>query len=362
MSLKLLQATATLFGTVIGAGVLGIPYVISKSGYLIGLLQIIVLGFVVLLMYLYLEKITRKTKGHHQLTGYAEIYLGKKGKFFMWIAMLIGVYGAITAYYIGISKSLSAILGGSPLVYGIIIFIITTIIIHKGINLIKRYELYLGITTVAIVILISILLIPYINITKLTTINLSNFFAPYGVILFAFLGAAAIPEMKEELQRNKKMLRKAVILGATVPLLVYILFSLTVIGTTGTETTQVATIGLGEKVGFHMVWLGNLFAIFAMTTSFLTLGLALRQVFNFDYNISKKFATALACGIPFLLFFLLKNWTGFANIINVTGVFAGGIEGILIVLMFWKFDKKTNKLPGVLLVLLFITGAAFLLV
>jgi len=312
-------------------------------------------------MYLYLERITRKTKGHHQLTGYAEIYLGKKGKTLMWLSMLIGIYGAITAYYIGISKSLSALFGGPLLIYGSLIFIITTILIYKGINTIKNYELYFGTITVTIIILISILLIPNINLNNLATINLSSIFAPYGVILFAFLGAAAIPEMKEELKRNKKMLRKAIIMGGLIPLLIYIIFSFAVIGTTGLETTQVATIGLGEKVGFHMVWLGNLFAIFAMSTSFVVLGLALRHVFNYDYNISKKFSTTLACLIPFLLFLILKNWAGFANVINVTGVFAGGLEGVLIMLMYWNFNKKANKIPGLLLIALFITGAIFLL-
>jgi len=362
MNKKFLQATATLFGTVIGAGILGIPYVISKSGYLIGLTEIIVLGLVVLLMYLYLERITRETKGHHQLTGYAEIYLGKKGKILMWISMLIGIYGAIIAYYIGMSKSLSALFGGSPIIYGIIIFIITTTIINKGIHIVKNYELYLGIITVAIIVLISVLLIPNIDINNLATVDFKNIFAPYGIILFAFLGAAAIPEMKEELQRNKKMLRKAVIIGSLIPLLTYIIFAFAVVGTTGAATTQVATIGLGEKIGFHMLWMGNLFAIFAMSTSFLTLGLALRQVFNFDYNISKKVATGIACIIPFLIFLFIRNWAGFANIINVTGVFAGGIEGILITLMYWNFDKKANKIPGFLLIILFITGAIFLLV
>lgn len=364
MNKKFLQATATLFGTVIGAGVLGLPYVIAKAGYLIGLIQIIVLGLVVLFMYLYLEKITRKTKGHHQLTGYAEIYLGKKGKALMWISMLIGIYGAITAYYIGISKSLAALIGGSPLIYGILIFILTTPIIHKGINLIKRYELVLGTITLIIISTISLFLIPKIQLANLTTINLSNFFAPYGIILFAFLGAAAIPEMKEALQRDKKMLRRAVVIGGLIPLIAYILFSVAVVGTTGIKTTQVATIGLGETIGFHMVILGNLFAIFAMTTSFLALGLALRQVYNFDYNLSKKISTLLACTIPFVLFIILtfKEWAGFANVLNVTGVFSGGLEGILIMSMYWSFNKKANKIPGIILILLFITGAVFLLI
>lgn len=96
----------------IGAGVLGIPYVIAKAGFLTGTFSLLALGIIVLLMYLYLGEIVLRTKGNHQLTGYAELYLGKLGKRLMFLTMVIGIYGALVAYLIGSSETLSKLLGG----------------------------------------------------------------------------------------------------------------------------------------------------------------------------------------------------------------------------------------------------------
>ena len=49
-----LEAVCIIIGTVIGAGVLGIPYVIAKAGFLIGLIQLVIIGLLVLFMNLFL--------------------------------------------------------------------------------------------------------------------------------------------------------------------------------------------------------------------------------------------------------------------------------------------------------------------
>ena len=50
--LPFLEAIGTLIGTIIGAGVLGIPYVIAKAGFLTGLVDLFIIGFAVLILYL----------------------------------------------------------------------------------------------------------------------------------------------------------------------------------------------------------------------------------------------------------------------------------------------------------------------
>lgn len=49
-----LAGISILIGTAIGAGVLGIPYVVSKSGFLVGAIHIILIGAIILLANLYL--------------------------------------------------------------------------------------------------------------------------------------------------------------------------------------------------------------------------------------------------------------------------------------------------------------------
>ena len=104
---KLFSAVAVLMGAIIGAGVLGIPYVIAQSGFKIGLIHLIIIGIIMAILMLYLGEITLRTKKDHQLAGYAEKYLGKKGKIIMAAAFGFGIYASLTAYLIGEGESLA---------------------------------------------------------------------------------------------------------------------------------------------------------------------------------------------------------------------------------------------------------------
>src|SRR3989338_4344759 len=89
---KLLIAITTLMGTIIGAGMLGIPYVVAKAGLLYGLLLIIILGLAFLFINLFVGEIVLRTKDQHQLAGYAEKYLGPIGKKIVGISLFISLY------------------------------------------------------------------------------------------------------------------------------------------------------------------------------------------------------------------------------------------------------------------------------
>jgi len=361
------EAIAVLVGTVIGAGVLGIPYVVAKSGFLTGAIMIALLGLAIMTTNLCLGEVVLRTDGNHQLTGYAEKYLGKTGKKLMTFTMIFGIYGALIAYLIGEGEALSAIFGASPLHFSLMFFTFMAFVIFVGLKMIKKLELMLSFIVLTIVLLISAFAVNKIQLVNLMTFDIKNIFIPYGVILFAFLGAAAVPEMKEVLTRDRKKLKRAIIVGSLIPFFAYLIFALVVVGATGLNTTQIATIGLGNLIGDYMVVFGNLFAIFAMGTSFLTLGLALKGMYSYDYKLSHNKAWLLTCFVPLGLFLLgIKSFIG---TIGITGSIAGGIEGILIISMFWKakklgkrkpeYSSDGSKLIGTLLITVFALGILY---
>jgi amino acid permease len=345
-----LHAIATLIGTIIGAGVLGIPYVVAQAGFLSSLVTIIVLGIIVMFVFLYVGEIVLRTKGNHQMTGYCEKYLGKTGKVIMAVSMIIGIYGALIAYFIGESYTLSSIFGGNPFYYNIGFFILVSTIIYFGLKAVENSELVLSSIVLLIIFILVVLSFKHVNLNNLNHFSMSKMFLPYGVILFSYLGFVAVPEMKEELKGNLKSLKKAIIFGSLIPIVAYLLFSFVVVGVVGLDyfnsinpNERIATIALGNLLGQSMFLFGNLFAVFAMLTSFLTLALALKEMYIFDYKINKNVAWALTCIIPFVIGLL--NVTDFIQIIAMTGVVAGGIDGILIVLMTMKAKKMGDRKP-----------------
>lgn len=360
------EAIATLVGIVIGAGILGIPYVVSRAGFLVGALNIIIIGLLVLFVNLFMGEIVLRTKGNHQLTGYAEKYLGVSGKWLMTVAFLIGTYGALLAYLIGEGEALSAIFGGNPLLYSLGFFLVVSFIVYRGLKAVEKSELYFGIIFLAIVIIII-----GFNIANMDTSNFlitnGNLFLPFGVVLFAYLGLAAIPEMHEELINNWKYMKRCIIIGSLIPLVIYLTFGLSVVAVTGINTSKIATVGLGEAIGKHMVVFGNLFAVFAMATSFIALGLALKEMYNYDFKISVKKSFLLTVSLPLILF--LIGFKDFIGTISIAGSFSGGLTGILVVLMLWKAKKKSEREPefkigfvkllGIVIIIMFVLGIIY---
>jgi len=343
-------AVATLIGAIVGAGVLGIPYVIAKAGFLYGSILIVILGIVFLLLNLYVAEIVLRTKGKHQLTGYMEKYLGKKGKILMMISMIFGVYGALIAYLIGEGETIKAIFGGNALIYSLIFFVIVSIIIYRGVKATGRTELIIIALLFIVVILIGLFSLDKITLSNFSTFNPAYFFLPYGVILFAFLGNIAVPEVAEELEREKKKMKKAIIIGSLIPIVLYILFSVVVVGVVGLgnfellgPNERIATIALSMYSNPILGILANVFAIFAMLTSFLALGIALVTMYNYDFKISKNTSFILTLAVPLVI--VLFKLTNFLEVLGIAGAVSAGINCVLITIAFHKAKKKGDRKP-----------------
>ena len=344
------MATATLMGTVIGAGVLAIPSVIAQSGFLVGAIDIIVIGLAMLLLNLSLGEIVLRTNGHHQLTGYMEKYLGPWGKRLMMFSMIFGIYGALIAYIIGEGETLRTLFGGNPLWYSLLFFVVISLVIYKGVKATGRTALVVISFSVTVIILLSIFAIFDINVTNLTSFYPARFLVPYGVILFAFLGTAAIPELREELIKEKQKLKKAIIIGSIVPIVIYLLFAAVVVGIVGLDgftllepNQQIATVALSLYANPVIGILANVFAVLSMLTASLSLGLALREMYQYDYRLSPRAAFALTMILPFVLG--ISHLTTFIRVIDVTGAITGGVAGILIVLAYRKAQRTGERTP-----------------
>ncbi|MBD3310393.1 hypothetical protein GF351_04190 [Candidatus Woesearchaeota archaeon] len=368
------MAVATLVGTVIGAGILGIPYVVAKAGLVTGIIDIVLIGLAVLCMNLFLGEVTLRTKGNHQLTGYATIYLGRWGRRLAAFAMIFGIYGALIAYLIKEGEFFQVLTGiGSPIVWSLMFFVAVSMLIYRGLKAVGNSELYMVGFVLVVVLLISVLSFGWIDTENLTGFYPARLFVPYGVVLFAFLGSAAIPELREELVLHREKMKKAIMIGSIIPMLVYILFATVVVGVTGAENiTEEAIIGLGEVMGQNMLLFGTVFGMLTMATSFLALGLALKEMYMYDYHLKPFRSTLLTVMVPLLITIaitLVGITNAFFRVIDITGVVSGGLTGILAVLMLWKskkvcerkpeFSIKRHRMVGLILIMVFVFGMIY---
>jgi tyrosine-specific transport protein len=348
MSKNFFYAIAVLIGTTIGAGIFGIPYVIAKFGFFPGLFYLIFLGMVTLFLNLFYGEVALRTKKSHHLTGYAEVYFGKKGKYLTFFAIIFGLYGALIAYLIIIGDFLFTIFlpifAGNPLFFSLIFFALCALAILLDFKIVGWVELLMSFFLILVIIIISFFGFFQINSQNLFTFNPSQFFLPLGVILFALGGALAIPIMEDLLEKEKYFLKKAIIFGTLIPLLVYILFAFISVGVAGKEIGENAILGLEKFLGQKILLLGTIFGILSVTTSFLSIGLALKRIYNLDFNLNKLLSWFLALFLP--LFIFLAKITTFIEVISLSGTISMGLSGIIIVLCYLKAKKLGQEKPA----------------
>ena len=339
MNKKFLAAMFTLSGTIIGAGILGLPYVFAQSGFFVGIFWLVVIGAMILYVNLALGEVTLRTKGHHQLPGYANRYLGKWGKRIMFFALAFGIYSALLAYLIGEGNSLAKLipLGVPSIFYGIIFWAFMTMLLGHGMKELKRIETW-GVA--AIIVIIFGMFCRYlhsVDVSNLMAVSHSNLLFPVGVVFFAMHGFSSMPEIRQEIKGREGLLKKAIIFGTLIPVILYILFSVIFIGRLGVNVDEVATLSFGPFV--------TILGIFTMLTSYFVLSFALHDMYKYDLKLKKGWNIILTSIVPLILYILIQVFelASFNEILGIGGTVSAGLMGIIILIMTKKAKGNLNN-------------------
>ncbi len=338
-----------MIGTVVGAGIFGLPYAAAKVGWGVSLIYLLVLGLAVLVVNLCYGEVVLRTRQKYQMAGYAEKYLGLSGKTLISLSLLFGIYSGLLAYTIGVGNFLfdvlNPIFGGTALIYSLLFWLAASFAIFRGLGVVAWIELSVVIGLICLTFLLGGSSLPFINLEHLSTFNARELFFPFGIFLFALGGATAVPVMRDILGRgrNLKGLFKACLLGVLVPVIIYTIFITFVVGVSGPNTTEQAISGLAGQMGVGVLILGGLFGALAMATSFLANGFVLRELFRQDYHFPAWLSTVMACGVPLIIF--LFGLRDFITVIGISGSILGGFQGILLIMMYFRAKKLGNRQP-----------------
>ena len=344
---KTLKAVTILVGATIGAGIYGIPYAINQVGFIAGLFYLLIIGLIIHLLHLLYGEVILRTKGEHQLAGYGEIYLGKAGKILGITSLFTGIYGALLAYTIKTGEFVALITNQPhPVLFSLLFFFLASVVIFIGYKTVSVMNVVLFFLMVGLIVFISLIGLPRLSFSNIgaQSLGVSGIFLPYGVILFALSGSAAVPEAEKTLREEPKSLEKALFWGTIIPIVIYLLFSLIIIGICGQKTSTDAITGLKYFLPGWVVNLGAGLGIITMSTAFLSLGYILKKVWQWDFGLSRTMAFILAV-FPALFLFLFGS-KNFLGVLDFAGALTGGLTGILIILLFMKAKKFGQRQPA----------------
>lgn len=341
-----LYAVATLIGITVGAGIFALPYGASQSGLPLTIFYLISLTGLTLLINLLYGEIVLRIKERHRFVGYAKIYFGNLAYLVILITQFVILIGVLLIYLILLGNFLSVILtpifGHSYLFYSLISGIILTFIVILGLRTVNFIELIMTIFVFSSVFIILYSALPNINIGNYL-ISQKNFFLPIGLILFALAGLNGITEIRDTLYQKEMLFKKAIKWGTILPAILFLIFIIAVFGVSGANTSDDAIRGLIPFLGKNIIIFGAIIGFFAVATSFLGLGLTLRNTLRFDLKTPKWLANFILLLIMPILYFI--NSENFIKIISFVGGIFLIIEYLAIIFLHQKAKIRGNRQP-----------------
>ena len=296
MGSKTVGSALLIAGCCIGAGMLGLPVVSGPYGFIPTLLMFLfgyaymVVSGSVLSRLLVEEKERGGGRDVHLLSLSASI-LGRRGRVVTWILFGFLFYAVLTAYTIGSAKLLQEIVQRlfpafpiSMKVYALFSSVVVAFVIVKGtraVDYVNRACL-LGLISVYLAILVMASTEMEYGRLGRSDWNFS-LFTTLPIIAFSFGYQNLLPSIASYLHFNIRAIRGAIILGATISLIIYILWEAIIFGIVPLETshdwiqfirsgdmiTEVLSESMGASQFTNMM---ELFALFAIITSYITVG------------------------------------------------------------------------------------------
>lgn len=354
-------------GMVIGAGMYGLPYVISKVGYALGVVYILVLAAACLVLSFCYAEVVMRTASRHQPPGYVGKYLGKPWKIIYMVSFILGLNGVLTAYTLEAGVFLHAIfsslIGGTPTFYSLIFLAVSALIIYLGIKLLSHVEMLL-----TVVLILGVVLFVFVSFTKirldyLWSFSPTDFLLPYGVILFSLMGDFSISDIAYLPGMDRRKLPRIILVGLGVPVALYLLFVAGIIGVSGPGTTEDALSGVRSVLGNGIIIGGGIIGILTIVTSFLPVGLVLKEFYSIDRKLQHVVAWALMVMVPFII--VVLELTTFLRLLNVIGSVFLGVNSFIMLRTYLKARTHGDRTPEVALriprALVYVVAALFLL-
>ncbi len=366
-------AVATIVGSTVGIGLYGIPFALQKAGFGIGLLFLLgITGLMLISHFIYGEVILR-THARHQFVGYVNKYLGpwfrKLNLLIFWVAMYGSLVGVIIISGDFLANIFSSYFRLSSFGFSTIFIIIASTLVLMGLRTVSKFDYAMMLIFGAIVSLIGIFSIGHFDVTNFTFATGDFWFLPFGVILFAMSGVTGLPLAREVLVGEEDKFKKVMILGTLIPPVLYLIFSLVVVGVSGDITSPDAISGLRSSLGPKIVFVGSIFGFLTSSTIFLNLATSLKESFQQDFHFRHKWSWLLVVVPPYALF--LAGVRNFIDIISLVGGLAVSVSMILLVLTYISARKHGDRIPEYsvrfhpsllyLLILIFGLGAAYTL-
>lgn len=365
MKNKLLGSILIIAGSCIGGGMLAMPIIAAGVGF-IGIASLLILIWIAMcgsaLLMVRVYEFNNQEDGFNSLT---QKYLGSFGNRIAGFSLLFLIYGLTAAYMSGggsiVSNFLETIFGLSinPQLSVLLFSVIFGGIVSISTQWIDGATRALFIIKLVFLALLILAFIPFIKGENLLNMPLEKglIITSIPIIFTSFGFHGSIPSIVLYLGGNQKKIRLAFIWGSLLPLIIYLLWQFTVLGSLEQNTFMVFLkddAGLDGLINSiremaHNPKINLFFSIFAATalgTSFLGVSVGLldyyRDLLKEGKLLSLRLKASLLTFVPPLLFALFYP-KGFLLALSYAAL-AGVILALVIPALLYYKAMRIHKL------------------
>jgi tyrosine-specific transport protein len=350
-------------GTSIGAGMLALPSITSFGGFFPSAVLFSVVWAVMLAAAFFLLEVNLSLGGEPNFISIAAKTLGRFGKGLTWVLYLLLLYALLVAYIAACAPMISAGISFlfrvqlPPSVTVLLLPLLFALCIRRGTRGIDYCNRVLMCGLLLSYCCLTGSLPSEVESERLFHVDIAASRVALPVIITSFGYQIIIPTLTTYLHHDKPLLRKTLLIGSLVPLVVYLVWEWGILGTLPLSSLTEAgfegalcTAPLAEFLKSPLIVSSSrFFSFFAVVTSFLGVSLSL---FDFLGDGLKRKTKMKKNPLPFLLtfappilfvFFCEKS---FYRALDYAGVIVAVLLGILPCVMWLRLKRSGRSRTG----------------
>ena len=326
------EAACIITGYGVGAGVLSMPYLAEKNGFVTATLILIAAFAASVVLHLMIADLALKTGPGEQIISCLSRFLfrGKWKKFLeilFFVLMGLILVTNLAAYITGAEEIILGLLPVPPIIAVLLFYAVAAVVVLLGLKAVGISE---KLAVTVIFCLIGALAIASCfaahRPVALFGGSFNQILAYFGLAMFAMSAFFSVPQAVEGLDGDVKKIKKAVFLGLLNNFILIFVISFCAIWASK-EVTEVAMVGWSAGIGLWAQIIGSLFTILAMLTTYWSLSLALAGIVQDALKLTDRMAWLVAT-LPSLILSLF-GLSGFMELMRT----AGGLIAIVVAVM-----------------------------
>lgn len=306
------EAISLMVGAGVGAGIMAVPYLTERVG-LVGLAFILPLAWAASsLIHLMLAEVLFRTGRDLQIVELMQIYVlrGRIGRWLLWLVfalLSIAFLANLAAYVSGAGEIIADLAGVDPRLAELLVYLVSAGVVFFGLKAVGFAERIGTIVLVALVVAIGVGALRLEFRLPLTLAGSSRqWLALYGMVMYALWTFYSVPQVVKGLGHDQRGAVRAILSGLAINGLLTAVVCFIALGIS-TKVTEVAIIGITDRLGSWAGMIGSLLIVFALVTSYWSVSLALADILRERTGISARVAWLLAT-LPSLLILWVGVW------------------------------------------------------